>query len=331
MKSILTDSELRLSADLDSNEMNKSLLENKPIVEAQFEWRMDLLAGHLLGVSHDTYDLERFAAIKNSWETAREGREEQASAAVNYYIEKRRLHKEQYTSGRSSPDPDRLSPEPGRLSPGGSPTKSSVTGASRSGSPGKSVSRQKSSKKPTMTKKESFIGSVAETVINPDHTIGLLVSALKIDTEVVKRREEILGHLPKYYEFIEPVPKFGSVTLLTNEEIEVAKEARLTDVAESSANAAAAVQSLVSLTETLRVSTRDHITSLVTQGVSNMEEVKQAWLQREKYRAYADAKNAALKYLQERCLQAIETLANEELDGKDKRGKNKSKDTKKKK
>ena len=122
------------------------------------------------------------------------------------------------------------------------------------------------------------------------------------------------------------------IKLVSAEEFAAAKDARLADMSQSSTTAAETVQNLTNLTESMRHSTREHISSLVAHAASNMDEIRQAWLQREKYRAYADAKNAALKYLQERCLQAIESLANEETgDGKDKKGKSKHKDAKKKK
>ena len=50
-----------------------------------FHWTVDVLAGALVHVRHDTSTQERLAKLKNSWEEASEGRWGKASAAVSYY------------------------------------------------------------------------------------------------------------------------------------------------------------------------------------------------------------------------------------------------------
>jgi hypothetical protein len=55
----------------------------------QFQWQVDVLAGNVGEVSHDTYDLERQVEWKNGWEEASQGRAERAAAAMAYVMEKR--------------------------------------------------------------------------------------------------------------------------------------------------------------------------------------------------------------------------------------------------
>ena len=55
----------------------------------QFQWQVDILAGTVLEVTHDVYDLERQLEIKNSWEEMNMGRAEKAVAAMSYVTEKK--------------------------------------------------------------------------------------------------------------------------------------------------------------------------------------------------------------------------------------------------
>ena len=55
----------------------------------QFQWQVDVLAGTVGDVSHDTYDLERQVEWKNGWEEASQGRAERAAAAMAYVLEKK--------------------------------------------------------------------------------------------------------------------------------------------------------------------------------------------------------------------------------------------------
>lgn len=58
--------------------------EAKPSLE-KFQWQLDVLAGTVIDMSHDIFDLQRLAAIKNGWEEAVPGRTERAIAALEYY------------------------------------------------------------------------------------------------------------------------------------------------------------------------------------------------------------------------------------------------------
>ena len=57
----------------------------------QFQWRVDVLAGVVGEVSHDTYDIERQIEWKNAWEEKNQGRAERAISAMAYSIEKKDL------------------------------------------------------------------------------------------------------------------------------------------------------------------------------------------------------------------------------------------------
>lgn len=55
------------------------------IREVQFHWQLDVLAGKILRMQHDTYDLERYAAMKNKWEDDAPGRRSRALAGRSYW------------------------------------------------------------------------------------------------------------------------------------------------------------------------------------------------------------------------------------------------------
>ena len=57
----------------------------------QFRWQVDVLAGCVLSVSHDTYDLEAQMDVKNAWEEGSQGRALRAAAAVAFALERRVL------------------------------------------------------------------------------------------------------------------------------------------------------------------------------------------------------------------------------------------------
>jgi hypothetical protein len=59
------------------------------------KWQLDVLAGKVLNISHDTSALARDLAIKNSWEDASAGRGERSAAALRYYQERRAAMKRQ--------------------------------------------------------------------------------------------------------------------------------------------------------------------------------------------------------------------------------------------
>ena len=58
---------------------------------SKLNWQIEVLGGNVLEMSHDTYDLERYANQKNQWEDSMEGRSERAMAALSYYQERRLL------------------------------------------------------------------------------------------------------------------------------------------------------------------------------------------------------------------------------------------------
>ena len=56
----------------------------KDEVVPDFSWQLDFLAGKVYQLRHDTFDLEKFAAIKNKWEDENHGRADRAAAAMAY-------------------------------------------------------------------------------------------------------------------------------------------------------------------------------------------------------------------------------------------------------
>jgi hypothetical protein len=59
---------------------------------SKLNWQVEVLSGNVLEMSHDTYDLERYANQKNQWEDSMEGRSERAMAALAYYQERKLLN-----------------------------------------------------------------------------------------------------------------------------------------------------------------------------------------------------------------------------------------------
>lgn len=57
--------------------------------EMQFHWQLDVLAGKILKMQHDTFDLERYAALKNKWEEEAPGRRARALTARSYWNTRR--------------------------------------------------------------------------------------------------------------------------------------------------------------------------------------------------------------------------------------------------
>eukprot|EP01041_Mallomonas_annulata_P000153 gene153-257_t len=291
----------------------------RPGGEAQFMWRMDVLAGHISGVAHDTYDLERLAAIKNSWETAQEGREERAVAAASYVSESRKVVLGLGTS-MDSIEPEQQTETTVDATNANAAHKSRPK--SRDGSPshgrkGPSISSSSSKRKSDAQQQE--------TPPNPlDVSSGLLATALKLELDMVKAREELALTLPAYHEFVQYCTKSEDRVMVSKEESETQKEFRVEDVKESERLAVESVERLVKLNDSLRATTRTQILELVSDARGNTEELKRAWLLREKYKAYADAKNTSLKWLLEQSSQALETISSSDdsnIDPKDKRGK----------
>jgi hypothetical protein len=53
-----------------------------------FRWQIDILAGSVIEMSHDIFNLQRQVELKNKWETTTDGRAKRAIAAGSYYKEK---------------------------------------------------------------------------------------------------------------------------------------------------------------------------------------------------------------------------------------------------
>jgi len=80
-------SEDSASNSLNSIEAQSKCLNVKPPVDMLMSWKMEILAGKVTNVSHDTRRLIEQAAVKNSWETSSVGRAERAVAALAFYQE----------------------------------------------------------------------------------------------------------------------------------------------------------------------------------------------------------------------------------------------------
>lgn len=83
-------SKLPHTFDVKTSKMNNEVsLEQNSL--PNFKWRLDILAGVITNVSHDTFDLERYNTMKNLWEEKSEGRSEQALAAAEAYTNRKKL------------------------------------------------------------------------------------------------------------------------------------------------------------------------------------------------------------------------------------------------
>lgn len=58
--------------------------QEKKDLTPDFSWQLDIMAGKVYQLRHDTHDVERFAAIKNTWENDSHGRADRAAAALAY-------------------------------------------------------------------------------------------------------------------------------------------------------------------------------------------------------------------------------------------------------
>jgi cytochrome c556 len=61
--------------------------------QPQFIWQVDVLAGNISEVTHDTYDLEKQLATKNRWEEANQGRAERGQASLAFFMEKKNIQR----------------------------------------------------------------------------------------------------------------------------------------------------------------------------------------------------------------------------------------------
>ena len=60
-------------------------------MQSRFIWTIDVLAGTVVQMAHDTYDVERRLKLKNGWEEMTPGRGARANAAVTYALMKRAI------------------------------------------------------------------------------------------------------------------------------------------------------------------------------------------------------------------------------------------------
>lgn len=84
-------SKSRDSCDLKVSCTPTSLLSslNPATALPQFRWQIDVLAGSVLSVSHDTYALEAQMSLKNTWEEGSHGRALRATAAMAFAVERK--------------------------------------------------------------------------------------------------------------------------------------------------------------------------------------------------------------------------------------------------
>jgi hypothetical protein len=140
-----------------------------------FAWRMEILSGEVVGVSHDFYDLERYTAIKNSWEEQNPGRSEQAKAILDAYQMRKAL----------KANPSVLSPRNVPSSPKGatSPKARSASVMSTSSTAGKG--------------RASILKDAAIPVTSYDNYYDLIATALSIDKSLAQKRYGIIESLPE--------------------------------------------------------------------------------------------------------------------------------------
>lgn len=142
------------------------------------KWQLDVLAGKVLNISHDTKALEKEIALKNSWEDSSAGRAEKAAAAIKYYQERRanmqrQLEDASRPGSQAVPEHKESSPS----APGTRPTTGHV-GASH---------------------QETAAQAVDGKAVTPLTAVMTesLVTALGADLEQLNRRYTILNNIPQ--------------------------------------------------------------------------------------------------------------------------------------
>lgn len=138
---------------------------------AMFAWRMEILSGDVAMVAHDCYDLERYNAIKNSWEEQNPGRSEQAKAMLEAYKIRKAL--------RANP-----------------PVSSTLSIPTISLSKGRSASVQSTT---TSKGRTSILKDLTSSTLEPSYEnyYDLLALALNMDKSLVQRRYNIIENLPE--------------------------------------------------------------------------------------------------------------------------------------
>lgn len=281
-------------------------------IEPQFFWRLDIIGGQILSIGHDTADLERLAALKNSWESGSAGREDRAAYAVSYIAEIKRVIASLPESTYQSQD---------------------EMGSGARGSPIKAAGQ--SSSAVSMARSPSRVGkgkAVVDAFVSPfESAAKFLATAVSVDPDLARTREELAATLSKYEEYSESLPEGDTPDFIDTPQLELAKSGRGEDVADSQSKASKAVERLQKFNEDLRTASKARIFSLVDGGNTNLDEIKQAWLRRDKYKAFVEKKNEVLKQLIEQATQAIETATAGEDPDAAKKEKGKGKKSSKKK
>jgi len=125
---------------------------------------------------------------------------------------------------------------------------------------------------------------------------------------------------------VEDLSDGETITFVTAQDLEQVARLREAEIAASESFAATALDRLLRHNEVLRQTAKARISTLLDTSTLNTEEIKRAWMRREKYRQALEKKNATLKQLQEMAENAIESTGEDdrpEASKNDKKNNNK--------
>jgi hypothetical protein len=258
-------------------------------VAASFTWQLDILAGKVYQLRHDTFDLEHFAAVKNEWEEASHGREERAAAALAYVTALRGKHGAVAMADTEADD----------------------------GSEEKKEKEKEKGKGKEEGKKKGKDKDVTDGPVN----LPFLCEALEKESADVTMtdRENILQFIPTAKEHVVVLGEGQSAvevdpSLVSREKEQEQQDASLAEQATEEALAA-----LMAFNDKMRGLSLERIGTIRAQVKSNFEESIENWSQRNSYKESVEVRNATLQFLLERSAEAKEkvfTPEEEEMDAK---------------
>ena len=254
--------------------------------KSQFEWQLSILAGSVIGVQHDIYDLERYAANKNAWEDASEGRGDKSVAAVNYVIEKKKIKNEKDQKILTNDSEEK---------------QESVDGV---------VASEEVS--------EPIPPSEPQPIIPDENLVMLLATALANDVNIIKQRETLILNTLEYKEYKNEVTIGIEPVLLQETDKENDKAQRDTIKATIDENSQIAITTFANYNTKLKEIIKMRIDSLLEDATTNSTTMASLWKNREDNKAYLEKKNNSLKWLLDRTKDALQQQqdAEDEASGK---------------
>lgn len=102
------------------------------------------------------------------------------------------------------------------------------------------------------------------------------------------------------------------MVLLTEEDLEASRTSRAEQQAASEDQARANAAAFAAFNEQVRILTAKRVGDLLQEAKANQVVIGEKWVARESYRAFANEKNAAIRFLLDRVSSAIEKVIAEE-------------------